>query len=44
MTIPPMTAEQHAEVMRKRSQHRRTIEEAKDRKELALADSIGLNE
>ena len=41
MTIPPMTAKQHAEVMRKRNQHRRSIEEAKERKELATADTIG---
>ena len=36
MTVPPMTAAQHAEVMRKRIQHRRMVEEAK---ELKKADS-----
>jgi ketol-acid reductoisomerase len=30
MTVPPMTAEQHAEVMRKRIQSRRMLEEAKE--------------
>jgi hypothetical protein len=39
MTIPPMTAEQHAAVMRKRIEHRRMIEEAK---ELKSADEDGL--
>jgi hypothetical protein len=32
MTAPPMTAAQHAEVMRKRIAHRRMVEEAKDLK------------
>ena len=32
MTTPPMTAEQHAAVMRKRIEHRRMIEEAKEMK------------
>jgi hypothetical protein len=32
MTIPPMSAEQHAAVMRKRIEHRRMIEEAKELK------------
>jgi hypothetical protein len=32
MTVPPMTAAQHAEVMRKRIQHRRMVEEAKELK------------
>src|SRR3954463_3521507 len=32
MTVPPMTAEQHAQVMRKRIQHRRMVEEAKELK------------
>ena len=36
MTVPPMTEAQHAEVMRKRIQHRRMVEEAK---ELKMADS-----
>jgi hypothetical protein len=31
-TIPPMTAEQHAAVMRKRIEHRRKLEEAKEMK------------
>lgn len=31
-TVPPMTAEQHAAVMRKRISHRRMIEDAKERK------------
>jgi len=38
MTIPPMSAEQHAAVMRKRIEHRRKIEEAK---ELKLASGNG---
>lgn len=33
MTIPPMTAQQHAEIMRKRIAHRRMLEEAKEAKE-----------
>lgn len=32
MTVPPMTAAQHAEVMRKRIAHRRMVEEAKEMK------------
>ena len=32
MTAPPMTAEQHAEVMRKRIAHRRMVEEARELK------------
>ena len=32
MTVPPMTAEQHAAVMRKRIAHRRMVEEAKEAK------------
>lgn len=32
MTVPPMTAEQHAEIMRKRIAHRRMVEEAKEMK------------
>jgi hypothetical protein len=32
MTAPPMTAEQHAAITRKRIQDRRMIEEAKERK------------
>ena len=34
MTVPPMTAEQHAAIMRKRIEQRRMLEEAKDRTEL----------
>jgi hypothetical protein len=41
MTTPPMSARQHAEVMRKRSQIRRELEEAKERKELADAEIFG---
>ena len=33
MTVPPMTAAQHAEVMRKRIAHRRMVEEARDLKQ-----------
>jgi predicted transposase YdaD len=32
MTVPPMTAAQHAEVMRKRIAHHRMVEEARDLK------------
>ena len=32
MTVPPMTAAQHAEVMRKKIAHRRMVEEARDLK------------
>lgn len=32
MTVPPMTAAQHAQVMRKRIAHRRMVEEARDLK------------
>ncbi|MES2297175.1 MAG: hypothetical protein V4582_09035 [Pseudomonadota bacterium] len=32
MTVPPMTAAQHAQVMRKRIEHRRMVEEAKELK------------
>jgi hypothetical protein len=38
-TIPPMTAEQHAAVMRKRIEHRRMIEEARELK-LATEDFL----
>ncbi|HEY8025089.1 MAG TPA: hypothetical protein VIF60_11015 [Burkholderiaceae bacterium] len=41
MTIPPMTAEQHAAVMRKRIEHRRKIEEAKELKS-AVNDGLML--
>jgi len=30
MTAPPMTATQHAEIMRKRNEQRRKIEDAKE--------------
>lgn len=33
MTAPPMTAEQHAAIMRKRISHRRMVEEAKEMKQ-----------
>ncbi|WP_293778671.1 hypothetical protein [uncultured Oxalicibacterium sp.] len=33
MTAPPMTAEQHAEIMRQRIAHRRMVEEARDKKQ-----------
>lgn len=32
MTVPPMTAEQHAAVMRKRNRDRRMVEEAREMK------------
>jgi hypothetical protein len=32
MTAPPMTAEQHAEIARKRIKDRRMLEEARERK------------
>ncbi|MFC7288832.1 hypothetical protein ACFQPC_12340 [Herminiimonas glaciei] len=32
MTTPPMTAKQHADIMRKRIEHRRMLEEAKELK------------
>lgn len=32
MTMPPMTAKRHAEIMRKRIAHRRMVEEAKELK------------
>lgn len=35
MTAPPMTAAQHAEVMRKRIAQRRMVEEARDLKQAA---------
>jgi predicted transposase YdaD len=30
MTVPPMTATQHAEIMRKRNEQRRKIEDARE--------------
>lgn len=30
MTVPPMTAAQHAEIMRKRNEQRRMIEDARE--------------
>jgi len=35
MTVPPMTAAKHAEVMRKRIAQRRMVEEARDLKHAA---------
>ena len=32
MTTPPMTAKQHADIMRKHIEHRRMLEEAKELK------------
>jgi hypothetical protein len=32
MTVPPMTAAQHAEIMRKRNEQRRKIEDAREEK------------
>jgi predicted transposase YdaD len=40
MTVPPMTAEQHAQVLRKRIAQRRMVEEARDLKK-ASGDSFG---
>lgn len=37
MTAPPMTAAQHAEVMRKRNAQRRMVEEAKELKRASAA-------
>ena len=33
MTAPPMTAAQHAEIMRKRNEQRRKIEDAKEQRQ-----------
>jgi hypothetical protein len=33
MTQPPMTAAQHAEIMRKRNEQRRKIEDAKEQRQ-----------
>jgi hypothetical protein len=33
MTVPPMTAAQHAEVMRKRNEQRRKIEDAREERQ-----------
>ncbi|MGO4476020.1 hypothetical protein AB4Z32_07160 [Massilia sp. 2TAF26] len=33
MTTPPMTAAQHAEIMRKRNEQRRKIEDAREARE-----------
>jgi hypothetical protein len=30
MTVPPMTAAQHAEIMRKRNEQRRKVEDARE--------------
>jgi hypothetical protein len=40
MTVPPMTAEQHAQVLRKRIAQRRMVEEARDLKK-ASGDAFG---
>lgn len=32
MTVPPMSAAQHAEIMRKRNEQRRKIEDAREQK------------
>jgi hypothetical protein len=40
MTAPPMTAAQHAEIMRKRNEQRRKIEDAKEQR-LAEKDLYG---
>jgi hypothetical protein len=40
MTVPPMTAEKHAQVLRKRIAQRRMIEEARDLKK-ASDDPFG---
>jgi hypothetical protein len=32
MTVPPMSAAQHAEIMRKRNEQRRKIEDARDQR------------
>ena len=33
MTVPPMTAAQHAEIMRKRNEQRRKIEDAREQRQ-----------
>lgn len=38
MTAPPMTAEQHAQLMRKRIAHRRMVEDARESNMQANAD------
>lgn len=38
MTAPPMTAEQHAQLMRKRIAHRRMVEDARESHMQANAD------
>jgi len=40
MTAPPMSAEQHAEIMRKRNEQRRKIEDAREAR-LAEKDRYG---
>jgi len=42
MTQPPMTAAQHAEIMRKRNEQRRKIEDAREQKR-AERDPYGDN-
>jgi len=38
MTAPPMTAKQHAETMRKKLEHRRMIEDAREITKLGQRD------
>jgi hypothetical protein len=33
MTVPPMSADRHAEIMRKRNEQRRKIEDAKEQRQ-----------
>jgi hypothetical protein len=40
MTMPPMTPQQHAEIMRKRIVGRHALEEARDRRFLGLDDEL----
>jgi hypothetical protein len=36
MTVPPMSAAQHAEIMRKRNEQRRKIEDAREQRQAEL--------
>nr|WP_217344803.1 hypothetical protein [Noviherbaspirillum sp. L7-7A]MBV0878988.1 hypothetical protein [Noviherbaspirillum sp. L7-7A] len=40
MKMPPMTPQQHAEIMRKRIVGRHALEEARDRRHLGLDDEL----
>ena len=40
MKLPPMTSQQHAEIMRKRVGGRHALEEARDRRQLGLDDEL----